>query len=305
VLAGLLLIVLFLGLALIIVMFGVVPRFSNLMQGPTPRPVAITLAPGSTRADTTRQPSLPGTAVPPPRPTAPATVTPRPDPTAAVKADALVKKMLTKEGKGLRYRFITWGTYSLEAPSRNINPVTLRIDGEVDGNDSRTVMTTAEQTGDRQLSQLESRVVDGVSYFYVNGQWQTASSTQAGIQQRFFRDPVDFLDSAVRLTYLGVEQLPDVPVPTYKYWFEMTSGQLPIAGLSPELPPEAVPALETQQGGYLWLGTDGRRYRLEYGMRLRTPREGLTLGWDLVTQYYDYDDPSIRIEAPQGVAPGG
>ncbi|MCX6033030.1 MAG: hypothetical protein NT169_27570 [Chloroflexi bacterium] len=308
-LAGLLLIVMFMGLALIIVMFGVVPAFNNLMEEPAPQPVAATMMPRPTEADAAPQATSSqylsrfGTATPSPEISG--TETPTPDPTTAAKAKTLVREMLQRDATGVSYRFTTWGTYSMAVASSKVNPISFRIDGEADHGNSRQIMTTNDQAGDTQFSQLETRVVDGVSYTYANRQWQKGTGAQASMQQRFFQNPVDFLDSSVRLTYVGAEQLPDVPVSAYKYHFEIASGQLSIANLPPDTSSEAIPKMETQQDGYLWVGTDERRYRIEYRMRLYTPQSGLMLGWDLTTRYFDYDDPTIHIEAPQGAIPSG
>jgi hypothetical protein len=80
---------------------------------------------------------------------------------------------------------------------------------------------------------------------------------------------------------------------------------VPVVDLPPEAQAAALSGMESQQDGYLWIGTDERRYRMEYHMRLYTPQSGLMLGWDLTTRYFDYDDPSIHIEAPTGAVPLG
>jgi hypothetical protein len=303
-LAALLLIVMFMGLALIIVMFGVVPSFSNLMGGPTPQPVVATMPPRPTAAEIAPQ-SRPlfSTATALPKVTATPTLTP--EPTTSAKADALARVALQRDATQAQYRFTTLGIYGMAAAGSDTNVVSLRIDGEVDGNDSWQIVTFDDQTGDKQLSRLEMRVVAGVSYVYANQQWRQETADQSDAQQQFFQTPMDFSDPSVQLTYIATERLADAPVPVYKYHFTVAPGQVPVVDLPPEAQAAALSGMESQQDGYLWIGTDERRYRMEYHMRLYTPQSGLMLGWDLTTRYFDYDDPSIHIEAPTGAVPLG
>jgi hypothetical protein len=326
-LAALLLVVLFLSLALIIVMFGIVPELTDLTQGPTPRPVVLTprpgilLSPAVPRPQATR-PSGAATAGPVGETPAPVTLAPsatlpglvRPgrgrasptaDPTAAAQARAGLEKMLQSEAAGVRYRFITLATYGLEPARGEIGQITLRVEGEVDGQNVRQVLGSAERLPESQLSQIEMRTVDGVTYLYANQQWQIAAGNPTDAQQRFFQQPVNLEDASLRLELVGVEQLADVPVPTYRYRINAPTGQMPLVPAPADVPQGNVQAIVAQQNGYLWVGTDGRRYRLEYSIRLGVPQGEMTAGWELVTRYYAYDDPTIRVEAPEGVTPGG
>jgi hypothetical protein len=300
VVAGLLLFVLFLGLALIVVMFAVLPTYSDLTEGPAARPLLVTLPPGSAQAAADLPQGTPGAA--PTRSRAVAMATFTPEPTAAARAKALIKERA--EAPEGRYRFTTWAIYGIEDISLSAKPVTLRIDGEVDGANSRQVLTTVEQAGDPRYSQLEMRVVDGVSYFYADGKWQASAAAQAG-QQQFFSDPASFLDATGSLTFVTIEELPDLPVLTYRYEFETAAGDVTMAIPSLNLPQQTPRAVEAQQSGKLWIGADGRRYQVEYRVRFGGAQYGMVLSWELTTRYFDYDDPTIHVEAPQGVAPSG
>jgi len=300
VLAGLLLFVLFLGLALIIVMFAVLPTYSDLTEGPASRPLLATLASDTTRAATKWPQATP--AAGPTRARAAVTATLTPEPTAAARARALIKERA--EAPEGRYRFTTWAIYGIEGVSQSAKPVTLRIDGEVDGVNSRQVLTAMEQAGDPRYSQLEMRVVDGISYFHADGKWQASAAAPEG-QQRFFSDPASLLDSSQALIFVATERLPDTPVLTYRYEFETAAGEVSMAYPPLNLPQQTLRAVKAQQSGKLWIGADGRRYQVEYRVRFGDVEDGMMLSWELATRYFDHDDPTIHVVAPQGVAPSG
>lgn len=303
-LAALLLIVLFLGLALIIVMFGIVPELTDLTRGPTPRPVIVTAQPGAwspTAAPGSQitRPARAATVRPADETPAPATPAPTPDPTVAAEARAALEKMLKNEAAGVRYRFITLATYGLEPARGKIGQITLRVEGEVDGQNIRQVLGAEDRLPENGFSQIEMRTVDGVTYLYANQKWQIAPGNPTEAQQQFFQQPVNLEDASLRLELDGVEQLADAPVPTYRYRINMPSGEVPPVPAPADAPQGNVQTIVAQQGGYLWIGTDGRRYRLEYNIRLAVPQGELTAGWELVTRYYAYDDPTIHVEAPR------
>jgi hypothetical protein len=300
-LAALLLAVLFLGLALIIVMFGIVPALSNLTGGPTPRPVVVTLSPVAAEPERGRPTPRAGAATAAPVGTASpaATPTPTPNPTLVARANAVVERMLQNEAAGLRYRFTTVGTYALEPARGATNRVSIRVEGEVDGHNVRQVLSAEGRLPESQLSRIEVRTVNGVTYLYANEKWQVAPGDTSDAQQRFFREPVDLTKSAVRLEPLGTEQLADAPAPVYRYRISVPAGPVPLPAPPANLPQGSVSTVEAQQSGYLWVGADGRRYRLEYSIRVGMPQGGMMVGWDLATRYYDYDDPTIRVEAPK------
>ncbi len=299
-LAALLLVVLFLGLALIIVMFGIAPALSNLTGEPTPRPVVVTPLPIATEAEAGRATPRVGTATVRPAGGTPAAVTPAPtpNPTLVARANAIVEKMFRDEAAGLRYRFTTIGTYGIEPGRGGTNQVSMRVEGEVDGKNIRQQLGAEGRLPETPLSQIEMRTVNGVTYLYANQQWQVIPDDAANAQQQFFSTPVDLTKSAVRLELLGAEQLAGAPSPVYRFRINVPAGAMPLPAPPAGVSQESIPSIEAQQGGTLWIGADGRRYRLEYSIRLRA-LQGATIGWDLATRYYDYDDPTIRVEAPQ------
>jgi len=279
-LAGLLLVVLFLGLALAIVTFGIMPALSNLVPGPTPRPVVVTLLPGLSGLEAAQETPRPlGTAVVTADQT-PEEVAPTKTPDSAViaQANSALEKMLQNLAGGLRYRFTTVGTYTLEPVRGPAKQIAIRVDGEVDGDNVRQVFRTDQELPDNRLAQFEARVVDGVTYMYSNGKWQVTSGAPSGAQEQFFREPVDLEESSVQLEFLDTESLAEAPAPLYRYRINIPQGQMALIPSPADAPTGSVSSVEARQGGLIWLGADGRRYRLEYNIRIQVPQGILMTG---------------------------
>jgi hypothetical protein len=267
---------------------------------PTPRPTPITLMVAEL-----------------PQPSTPATV---PTPTYAIPqvGDSRFQRMLARQAGYQTYRFTTVSRYrgdSVAVPPTDEGLLAARVEGEYDhGNMHQTIYQDEETI-------LESIMVGDVAYNRMPRQdetWTAARLSPAEAAYHRLNPFILLLGDGSQLKPLGPDQLPDVPVSTAKYeiaippelaatFVAQVVGAESADSSSPQTQALAE-MLAAQHTMLAWIGADDNLYRVDVFLHLQEPAlDGETaapgeMTIELSTTYRDFDDPSIRVEPPEGVS---
>jgi len=296
--AALLLIVLLLGLAFAIVVFGVMPNMQRLTEPPRARPIVLTRTPRPRPTVEAAPAAATATSHAVPVQKAEAT----PTPAGELGPDERFQAMLEGIEQIDTVRFTTRGEIVVES-ARGTESIAMWGEGEIDHGNIRQVVEFDMETESGEPMRVESRTFPDASYVYFNGQW-VGSRGPAPAPFALFDIPFNLDDPATQVVRLGPDQLENVPVRTYKYQINFPDSQMggPMGPMAPAPGQmEAIMPLSTRQRAFIWVGEDGRRYRVDYTLIVHMAEQNATTIWRTSTVYYDYGDPTIKVEPPPGV----
>jgi hypothetical protein len=251
----------------------------------------------------------------PPPPPAPV---PTPTYTIPQVGDSQFQRMLARQAGYQTYRFTTISHFSggnTTAAPVGGGLIAARVEGEYDhGNKHQTLYQDGEVM-------LESIMVGDVAYNRMPMRDEAWVGSQLSPDEAMYLrvDPfILLLGDGSQLKPLGPDQLPDVPVSTVKYEVAVspeiaaTFAARVMGAVSADPSSPGMQALTeifaTQQTMFAWVGDDDNLYRVDALLHLQRPvadssdpgPDEMTI--ELSTTYRDFDDPTIRVEPPEGVS---